>query len=137
MLKKFYRKSLFILPALLLAGMGLQFLSCEKPDTKGIVKVVKFEDGTIVPGATVRMFIDSTDSDIGFFLCGDKVITPELIDITSSDGKLTTCFEEPALITVLVTFKDINDVVYVGEGKLNLEKHETTTITVKLIAAIP
>ena len=104
--------------------------SCKKEDTKGQIKVVFFENGSVVEGATVRLFIDGDDDEQGFFLCSGGFVTEKLYT-TNSSGTINECFELPALVSVEASFTNA-DGTFGGEGKLNLIEHEETSITVKL-----
>lgn len=115
------------------AFSGLIF-SCSKDDTKGKVKVVYFNTGQPVEDATVKFTIGSDEEGAGFFLCSEGFITEKEYK-TPSTGQIEECFELPALITVTAVGGD--SIPLVGEGKLNLIEHETTTITVKLTSSIP
>lgn len=151
-MKNLIKSPLNLLVAGAIFASSLTFVQCTKPDTEGQITFTSLVDGTPVSNATVKLFVDTTDSETGFFLCNSNNddITNEKTYTTNSSGVINECFDLPTLINVyayksggilpdtsgldslgkaliLTQFGSL-----VGEGKLNLIANEKTSITIKM-----
>ncbi|MFT6715872.1 MAG: hypothetical protein ACJA0Q_000501 [Saprospiraceae bacterium] len=151
-MKNFIKSPLNLFVAGLILASSFVFVQCTKPDTEGQITLNYLSDGKPVIGATVKLFIDTSKSDAGFFLCNsNNKITPEKTYTTNSSGVINECFDLPALINVYATLATgyaidttglgldsaaaaayLSSGSFVGEGKLNLIANEKTSITIKM-----
>jgi hypothetical protein len=149
-MKTFIKSPLNLFVAGLIVASSFTFVQCEKPDTLGQISFTNLVDGKPVSGAKVTLFIDTTKSNAGFFLCNSSnKITPQKTYTTNSSGQINQCFDLPALVNVYAHFvvdatpdtanwdslaqiTILEAAVIEGEGKLNLIANETTSITIKM-----
>lgn len=149
-MKKFIKSPLNLFFAGLLIASSFTFIQCTKPDTVGQIIFTYLSTGKPVEGATVKLFMDTSFTDAGFFLCGSNnhEITPSENYVTNSSGVITQCFDLPALINVYATLTTaLGDTVgldsltkaimvanmsVVGEGKLNLIANEKVTLEIEM-----
>ncbi|MFT6747210.1 MAG: hypothetical protein ACJAZ2_001558 [Glaciecola sp.] len=148
-MKKTIKSPLNLFVAGLILASSLTFVKCTKPDTEGQIKFVTLNDAKPVVGASVKLYIDTSKSDAGFFLCNsNNIITPEKDYTTDGAGSISECFDLPALINVYAVLTEtlpdttgldsatkaliVANLSIVGEGKLNLIANEKTSITIKM-----
>ena len=148
-MKKFIKSPLNLFVAGLIVASSFAFVQCKKEDTKGQISFTYLSDGKPVAGALVTLYIDTSNTDAGFFLCNsNNVITPKKEYVTNSSGVINECFDLPALVNVYATYSNflpdtigysdsLKAVILAslnvsGEGKLNLIANETTSITIKM-----
>jgi len=148
-MKKNIKSPLNLVVAGLLFASSFAFIQCEKPDTEGQITFTYLSNGKPVVGANVRLFIDTSVADAGFFKCGsNNEITPSEDYVTNSSGAITQCFDLPALINVYASLTTnlgdttgldsatkaimVANTSVVGEGKLNLVANERVSINIKM-----
>ena len=89
-MKKFIKSPLNLFVAGLIVASSFAFVQCKKEDTKGQISFTYLSDGKPVAGALVTLYIDTSNTDAGFFLCNsNNVITPKKEYVTNSSGVMT------------------------------------------------
>jgi len=149
-MKNFIKSPLNLFVAGLLIASSFAFVQCKKAPTEGQITFNYLSDGKPVVGALVTLYIDTSNTDAGFFLCNsNNVITPKKEYVTNSSGVINECFDLPALVNVYATYSEalsvdtiglsdslkaiiVSNLSVAGEGKLNLIANETTSITIKM-----